>query len=278
MNKKYSDFYDQIKLSEEEQTEMVNSIINKNEKSKRTFSWGRRRVIFCACSVTMLVLVMFNFSTCIAFCKSAYNGFLGIISVNDKLVSLDEAKTIQITVPEDMEEMEYNDVNYKSKVYESISEMENELGIDLLQYPFTKNASIVLQIQDDRDVLIHIQSETNVAKEPEMVFMNFSILSSGHNEKITYDDDNAQVFLDEDGNINMEELGNKYDIVATYKSENLGVKIAIVKDTLTSNNDMVDQDTLDVYYNAIFVYENIVYRICMNGTENDIRQCIEKLN
>lgn len=276
MNKFYSNFYDKIKLSEAEQIKLINYTIN--QESKSTTKLNKRRLICYTCSVAMLALLIFNFSTCIAFCKSAYNGLLGIVNVNDKQVILDETKTVSIKIPDNMEVTEYDGVKYQSKVYQSIPELENEIGLELLHFPYSVNSRIVLQIQDDKDVLIHIEPEIDEEREPEMVFINFSIVSSGKDGEVTYDDTKAKSYTDKNGDINVEELGDKYDIIETYKSKALGVKIAIVKDTLTSNNDSVDQDSLDVYYNAIFVYKNVEYRICLNGTESDIKQCVEKFN
>lgn len=274
MNKSYFNFYDKVRLSKDEQIEIMNQATQKESKSV-VISKKANKLSF-ACCMVIVVLLAVNYSTCITFCKNIYNELRGIVHVNGKEEVMEETDIIPVSIPENMEEISYNGITYKSKKYTNIFELENELGIDILEYPYTVELNTVLQIEDDKDVLIHVEPKANTEKEPIMIYMNFSIIPTEQNSIFQFEDTEAKTYIDQDGKNSFEQLGNEYKIVETYNSENLGINVAIVKDTLLSTNNLLEQNEELVYFHALFVYKNIEYKISMSGTLDEVKQCVEK--
>ncbi len=274
MNKSYFNFYDKVRLSKDEQIEIMNLVTQK--ESRPVVTSKKANKLSFACCIIIVILLAGNYSTCITFCKNLYNELRGIVRVNGKEEIMEETDIVPISIPENMEEISYNGITYKSKKYTNIFELENELGIDVLEYPYTVELNTVLQIEDNKDVLIHVEPKANTEKEPIMIYMNFSIIPTEQNSIFQFEDTEAKTYIDQEGKNSFEQLGNEYKIVETYNSENLGIKVAIVKDKLLSTNNLLEEDEELVYFHALFVYKNVEYKISMSGTLDEVKQCVEK--
>ena len=204
------------------------------------------------------------------------------INFNENNVNIGDAYETKITIPKDCKKVQYDNVIYLTKAYNSIDTLESDINENFYSW------QTEYKILDE--ALLNIVPDKYARS-----FFDYDIPPDGEKDGISgvseyvYIPINGKDFIkelalenkalsycqfDESGNIELYKQNIKYELVKQYKSKKLDTQVIVVKEKLNikmSDNEINDSDSNELYY-CYFAKLGKVYMIqCIGSLEGACR-------
>lgn len=209
------------------------------------------------------------------------------INFNENNVNIGDAYETKITIPEDCKEVQYDNVMYLTKAYNSIDTLESDINESFYswqtEYKILDEA--LLNIVPDKYARIFFDydipadgEKDGISGVSEYVYIpingkNFIKELAMENKALSY------CQFDESGNIELYKQNIEYELVKQYKSKKLDTQVIVVKEKLNikmSDNEINDSDFDELYY-CYFAKSGKVYMIQCIGSLDGACRVIETM-
>lgn len=274
MNDIYHSMFDKVTLSDNKKQEILR--LNKESQySHKRYSIRRMCLVPVSCVAMFLIFV---FGPTRVYADKVFQELCGFVSVNTEQISIGSDEWLKIKMPHDIQSLDYDGSEYQYKTYGTLSELETDLDIHVLDFDkdYTVNEQVNFQVIDGEVGSINMLLNSENTELPLRYTMYFSTkkgVSTGH---LIFEDVDSTYFKYEVKNGDVEIItGINYDVVETYTSPNLDTKVLIIEDKLsrTINNNL----HTDVAYLAVFVYDHVEYQLYFESGVENIKGVIEQM-
>lgn len=274
MNDVYYSMFDKVTLSDSKKQEIL-QLSKESHYSHKRYSIRRVCLVPAACVVMLLIFV---FGPTRVYADKVFLELLGLISVNKERVNIGSDEWLQIKMPDDIQTMNYDGTQYQYKTYDTLSELEKDLDIHVLDFneSYTLDGQVNFQVMDEEAGSINMLLNGENAELPLRYTMYFSTKKGVSTGQLTFEDVNGSYFRYDIKNDQVViNTGVNYDVVETYKSPGLDTTVLIVADKLSRNIN--DEVRTDVGYLAVFVYDHVEYQLYFESGVEEIKSVIEQM-
>lgn len=274
MNDVYHSMFDKITLSDSKKQDILR-LSKESRYSHKRYSIGRVCLVPAACVAMLLVFVFGPARVCAdkVFCE-----LLGLVSVNTERVNIGIDEWLQIKMPDDIQTMNYDGTQYQYKTYDTLSALENDLDIHVLDFNknYTLDGQVNFQVVDEEAGSINMLLNGENAELPLRYTMYFSTKKGVSTGQLTLEDIDGSYFpYDIENNQIVIHTGVNYDVVETYKSPGLDTSVLIIANKLCRTIN--DEVRTDVGYLAVFVYDHVEYQLYFESGVEEIKSVIEQM-
>lgn len=275
MSESYYSMFDKIKLSDGKRQEIL-KLSKTSKKFHKRYSIQKKYTIPAVC---MLVLCFFILEPTKLYANKLLYELLGLIQVNRDSVEIGHSEWLKIDMPRDVESVKYDGVVYQYKTYDKLRSLEQDLGIELLDFACeyqVKDNSINFVVENHEAGSINMLIEHNKEGTPVSYTLYFSVAENVSTGQLKFEDmKRTYLSYKREGEDIKFDFEQKYDIVEIYKSENLNTDVIIAKEN--KNKIREDYQVSSETYFAIFVYNNIEYQLHFDTGVKDITRIIEQM-
>lgn len=267
-----------------------------DERQGRRCSHPKRRVAISA-GLGVCVLIFLCLCLCHSPVYSNAKPFIARLQawlhLDHERVTVGEMQKNSIRIPEDCEEVEYQGEQYLAKSYDSIEELEEDIGKHLDVWrgveKFGEN-DIMLRIVEGEYARIDIFYDVSEGafkgrKECESkmqglkccITIPLSEEFSMNNIKLK-DQVLRDAILEDEGNLIKYDRNGGYSIVETYDSVHLNTTISVIETKKTENiNKKQDEVESYHYYYLYFVHGGLSYQISCKSDLETVKSIVEEL-
>lgn len=278
MGDSYHSAFDKIKMSDEKKQEILQRA--KECKSiHKSYSVQKICTIPAAC---IIVVCFFIFGPAKINANELFHELVGLIKVNRECIEIGSSEWLKIDMPEDVESLKYEGTVYKYKTYNELKSLEQDLGIELLDFGCEYRI---------RDGGVHFQVENNEAGSINMLLdpsdceneglpvsytLYFSTAENVSTGQLDFND-KTQTYLNYGSNGEQIEFDfeEKFELVKRYTSSNLETDVLLVREK--NNTKSEEREFSSTRYYAIFVYDKAEYQLCFNSDVDNIIRIIEQM-
>lgn len=278
MGDNYHSAFDKIKMSDEKKQEIL-QLAKESKNIHKRYSVQKICTIPAAC---IIVVCFFIFGPAKVDANELFHELVGLISVNRECIEIGRSEWLQIDMPGDVESLEYEGTVYKYKTYDKLKSLEQDLGIELLDFGceyHVRDNEVHFQVENNEAGSINMSLEPSDCENeglPVSYTLYFSTAENVSTGQLDFND-KTQTYLNYNSNgekieFNLEE---RFELVKKYRSSNLGTDVLLVREKSNTKNEMIQFS--DIRYYAIFVYDRVEYQLCFNTDMNNIIHIIEQM-
>lgn len=216
-----------------------------------------------------------------------------LLKLNDSTVQIGEMQANVMTIPEDCDVEGSEGEAYRTKLYNDISALVKDIGIDIYTWQGTdrfEKDGILLSIVDNDygSVSLHydVGKETVLEQagkdELESVYM---LIYMPLSKNTTLGDlmlENKQFKysrIDDEGNIEEYKENTEYELIEQYQSPRLNSTVTVIASKVTTDLDENSGDSADdvfMYY-VYFTLDGMCYKVGCDGTLDAVHRVVEEI-
>lgn len=212
------------------------------------------------------------------------------IHVNEIETTLGEVKVEEITIPANAQKYgeefakEYQEIYWKT--YNHLEDLESDIGLDLKAWgkeaDFLEDG-ISLNVVEDEYALIDLNYHDSkgevmpammtvfipLSEEVTLEDLEFDFKFSYEDEDVTYKDST------EEGNGEVVNYQEYYEIVEEYESKNLGTKVTAIEYCVVDEYEGEKREHIMYYMD--YIYDGKIYEVFCSGTLEEAKEVIENM-
>lgn len=274
MNNAYHSMFDKITLSDARKKQ----ILQLNRDSKFSLKRGKVRRRYVVSAACIVALILFVFEPTRIYAKKIFNEFVRFVSVNGEFLHTTPYEEVELTIPVNMNEIILEGKLFQYKSYETLANLEKDLNMDVLDFGYDyhiRDNQVNFQVQDHVAGSVNMVIDTKASNEvlPISYTLYFSLDKNLPPEQLEFNDNYVSYDL-KDGAV-VYDLGEKYNVIESYKSSNLNTDVLILE--AMKEHICEDEAYKKKSYYVVFVYDKVEYVLCFNAEVEGIKNAIETM-